>query len=148
MDQMVDVMVGYSNLGLVDALRSAESAPCGAWGVRRHGRITSDRVDLGRRRPRSVSRGIHHGGEVRHAVTHVVLTNDELAKISREQVAAERPVWQTSLVNPDFAAYADLCGGRGFRVDRPEDLKAIFEEALSLADAPSLVEVRTSPRWT
>ena len=78
MDQMVDVMVdggvdsvfgmvGHSNLGLADALRSAESAPCGAWGVRRHGRITSDRVDLGRRRPRSISRRIHHGGEVRHA---------------------------------------------------------------------------------
>ena len=81
-------------------------------------------------------------------ITHVVLNNDELAKISREQVAAERPVWQTDLVNPDFAAYADLCGGRGFRVDRPENLEAVFEEALSVADGPSLVEVRTSPRWT
>ena len=57
-------------------------------------------------------------------------------------------MWQTDLVTPDFAAYADLCGGRGFRVDRPENLEAVFEEALSVADGPSLVEVRTSPRWT
>ena len=81
-------------------------------------------------------------------ITHVVLNNDELAKISREQVASERPVWQTDLVNPDFAAYADLCGGRGFRVQRAETLEAVLEEALSVADGPSLVEVRTSPRWT
>ena len=81
-------------------------------------------------------------------ITHVVLSNDELAKISREQVAAQRPVWQTELVNPDFAAYADLCGGRGFRVERPQDLETAFEEALSVSDGPSLVEVRTSPRWT
>ena len=81
-------------------------------------------------------------------ITHVVLNNDELAKISREQVAAQRPVWQTDLVNPDFAAYAELCGGRGFRVDQPDDLEAVLEEAISVADGPSLVEIRTSPSWT
>lgn len=81
-------------------------------------------------------------------ITHIVLNNDELAKISREQVSALRPVWQTSLVNPDFAAYAELCGGRGFRVDDPEDLEIVLEEALGVTDAPSIVEIRTSPRWT
>ena len=81
-------------------------------------------------------------------ITHIVLNNDELAKISREQLSALRPVWQTSLVNPDFAAYAELCGGRGFRVDDPEDLEVVLEEALSVTDAPSVVEIRTSPRWT
>jgi thiamine pyrophosphate-dependent acetolactate synthase large subunit-like protein len=81
-------------------------------------------------------------------ITHVVLNNDELAKITREQVAAERPVWQTDLVNPDFAAYAELCGGRGFRIDQPEHLEAVLEQALSVVDGPSLVEIRTSPRWT
>ena len=50
-------------------------------------------------------------------ITHVLLNNAELGKISREQVSAIRPVWQTDLVNPDFAAYAESCGGRGFRVD-------------------------------
>jgi thiamine pyrophosphate-dependent acetolactate synthase large subunit-like protein/nitrite reductase/ring-hydroxylating ferredoxin subunit len=80
-------------------------------------------------------------------ITHVVLNNDELAKISREQVGALRPVWQTSLVNPDFAEFARLCGGEGVRVDEPEDLEAAFEQALAVEDRPSLVEVRTSPRW-
>jgi thiamine pyrophosphate-dependent acetolactate synthase large subunit-like protein len=84
----------------------------------------------------------------RMPITHVVLNNDELAKISREQVSALRPVWQTDLVNPDFAAFADLCGGRGFRVDEPENLESILVQALQVADGPSLVEVRASPRWT
>ena len=58
---------------------------------------------------------------VRHSmpITHVLLNNDELGKISKEQVGALRPVWQTSLVNPDFAAYARLCGARGWRVAAP-----------------------------
>ncbi len=81
-------------------------------------------------------------------ITHVVLNNDELAKISREQISALRPVWQTDLVNPDFAAFAELCGGRGFRVDEPDDLESALVRALRVNDGPSLVEIRTSPRWT
>jgi len=81
-------------------------------------------------------------------ITHIVLNNDELAKISREQVAALRPVWQTDLVNPDFAAFAELCGGRGFRIDEPDDLEFVLAAALQTNDGPSLVEIRTSPRWT
>ena len=46
-------------------------------------------------------------------ITHVLLNNNELGKISKEQRAAELDVWQTSLHNPDFAAFADLCGARG-----------------------------------
>ncbi len=83
----------------------------------------------------------------RMAITHIVLNNDELAKISREQVAALRPVWQTKLVNPDFAAYAELCGGRGFRVEDGDDLGTVIGDALAVTDGPSLVEVMTSPNW-
>lgn len=81
----------------------------------------------------------------RMPITHVVLNNDELGKISREQVGGLWPVWQTSLVNPDFSAFAELCGGKGFRVDTPEGLG----EALSAAFAhpgPSLVQVPVSAR--
>jgi len=81
-------------------------------------------------------------------ITHVLLNNDELAKISREQVSALRPVWQTDLVNPDFAAYADLCGGRGFSVEHAGALESTLLEAFAVTDGPSLVEVRSSPRWT
>ena len=80
-------------------------------------------------------------------ITHIVLNNNELAKISREQVGALRPIWQTSLVNPDFAAYANLCGGRGFRVTEASQLEDALRTALAVEGVPSLVEVSTAGRW-
>ena len=80
-------------------------------------------------------------------IVHIVLNNDELAKISREQIGELRPVWQTSLVNPDFAAYADLCGGAGFRVDSADQLDEVLSAALAVAHGPALVEVKASGRW-
>ncbi len=74
-------------------------------------------------------------------ITHVLLNNSELGKISREQVGALHPIYQTSLVNPDFAEYARLCGGVGFRVSDTADLPAVFEEALAITDRPTLVEI-------
>ena len=51
-------------------------------------------------------------------ITHVLLNNDELGKISKEQRAGNWEVWQTDLHNPNFAEYAELCGALGIRVTR------------------------------
>jgi pyruvate oxidase len=75
-------------------------------------------------------------------ITHVLLNNSELGKISKEQRAGEWPVWQTSLHNPSFAAYAKLCGAKGIRVTKPEQLKGAFDDALS-HPGPALVEIIT-----
>ena len=77
-------------------------------------------------------------------ILHVLLNNDELGKISREQIGALRPVWKTDLVNPDFAAYAESCGGRGFLVQTADELRPALEAALIVEGAPALVEIRTS----
>jgi len=79
-------------------------------------------------------------------LTHVVLDNGELAKISREQLGAIRPVWETNLVNPDFAAYARDCGAAGFTVNTTNELHTAFEQALQIDDRPSLVHVHSSNR--
>ena len=76
-------------------------------------------------------------------ITHVLLNNSELGKISKEQRAAHWDVWQTSLRNPDFAAFAELCGARGFRVTDPADLDAAVAAALA-HPGPALVEVVTN----
>jgi thiamine pyrophosphate-dependent acetolactate synthase large subunit-like protein/nitrite reductase/ring-hydroxylating ferredoxin subunit len=55
-------------------------------------------------------------------VKHVLLNNNALGKIEKEQVAGDFPVWHTSLSNPDWAAYADLCGATGIRVDSRDQL--------------------------
>ena len=73
-------------------------------------------------------------------ITHVLLNNGQLGKISKEQRAGEWDVWQTTLHNPSFAAYAELCGAQGIRVERREELEAAIAAALA-HDGPSLVEV-------
>jgi pyruvate oxidase len=73
-------------------------------------------------------------------ITHVLLNNQELGKIAKEQRAADMDVWQVSLHNPSFAAYAELCGGHGVRVDARDQLDGALADALAF-DGPSLVEV-------
>jgi pyruvate oxidase len=77
-------------------------------------------------------------------ITHVLLNNSQLGKISKEQRAAEWDVWQTSLHNPDFAAYAQLCGAHGERVTTRDQLDDAFAAAFAY-DGPALVEVITDP---
>jgi thiamine pyrophosphate-dependent acetolactate synthase large subunit-like protein len=79
-------------------------------------------------------------------ITHVVLNNGELAKISREQLGAVRPVWETALVNPSFASYAELCGARGFSVATADELRPALEAAFAVEHGPSLVEIQASSR--
>ncbi len=73
-------------------------------------------------------------------ITHVVLNNSELGKISKEQRAADFDVWQTSLHNPNFAEFAGLCGVFGQRVETLDGLGPAIEAALA-HDGPALVEV-------
>ena len=76
----------------------------------------------------------------RMPITHVLLNNSELGKISKEQRAGEWDVWQTGLHNPDFAEFARVCGAFGARVESADDLDAALAEALA-QDGPALVEV-------
>ncbi|MGI9422757.1 MAG: thiamine pyrophosphate-dependent enzyme [Hyphomicrobiaceae bacterium] len=75
-------------------------------------------------------------------ITHILLNNSQLGKISKEQKAGEWPVWETSLVNPGFAAYARLCGGKGIRVSNRSELGTALAEAIAF-DGPALVEIMT-----
>jgi pyruvate oxidase len=77
-------------------------------------------------------------------ITHVLLNNGQLGKISKEQRAGDWDVWQTSLHNPDFSKYAEICGALGIRVSSAAQL----DEALARAIAhpgPALVEVMSDP---
>ena len=73
-------------------------------------------------------------------ITHVLLHNDELGKITKEQRAGECAVWKTELHNPNFAEDATLCGAKGIRVTSREDLDQALAEARDY-DGPALVEV-------
>jgi thiamine pyrophosphate-dependent acetolactate synthase large subunit-like protein/nitrite reductase/ring-hydroxylating ferredoxin subunit len=75
-------------------------------------------------------------------ITVVVLDNGELGKISKEQRAARLDVWQTALVNPDFARFAELCGAFAVTIADRGELGDRLSAALAHR-GPSLVHVRS-----
>jgi len=77
-------------------------------------------------------------------ITHVLLNNSELGKISKEQRGADYDVWQTSLHNPSFAEYAKLCGALGLRVTAADELEDALAEALA-HEGPATVEILADP---
>lgn len=73
-------------------------------------------------------------------VKHVLLDNHGLGKIAKEQVAGDFPVWHTSLHNPDWAAYAELCGATGIKVTSRDELPAAMARMFA-TDGPVLLHV-------
>ncbi len=73
-------------------------------------------------------------------ITHILLNNSELGKISKEQRSGDWDVWQTSLTNPNFAEYAENCGGKGIRVTDKDQLESAIKEALKYA-GPVLIDI-------
>jgi len=74
------------------------------------------------------------------AIKHVLVDNGSLGKISKEQLAGQYPVWQTSLVNPDFADYAGLCGATGISVRSAGQLDDGMRQMFA-TDGPVLLHV-------
>lgn len=73
----------------------------------------------------------------------LVLSNDELGKITAEQQLANTHVWATTLKNPSWAGMATSLDLFGQRVETPDDLtagmKALFEH-----EGPGLLDIRSS----
>lgn len=74
----------------------------------------------------------------------VVLNNHQLGMIQVEQLTEHYPNYATDLLNPDFAAYAEACGGAGITVKKPGDLKGALTRAMSL-NVPVIIDVDTDP---
>ena len=75
----------------------------------------------------------------------VVMNNDcwGSEKAYQKYAFSERYVGADT-VNPRFDKYAELFGGAGFYVDRPEDIAAAFQQALAV-DGPSIIEIAIDP---
>jgi thiamine pyrophosphate-dependent acetolactate synthase large subunit-like protein len=72
----------------------------------------------------------------------IILNNNELGKISKEQRAGEFDVWATSLVNPNFAEYANGCGALGVQVTDKSELEMAMKQIMT-HNGPALLEVKT-----
>ena len=72
----------------------------------------------------------------------IVLNNNELGKISKEQRAGEFDVWATDLVNPNFAEYATGCGALGIKVTDKNELDGAMKQLFAY-NGPALLEIMT-----
>jgi thiamine pyrophosphate-dependent acetolactate synthase large subunit-like protein len=77
-------------------------------------------------------------------ITHFLLNNGELGKISKEQRSGGWEVWKTGLANPSFAEFAQICGGMGIRVTDEGELAGAAAEALAYK-GPAIVEIMCDP---
>lgn len=74
-----------------------------------------------------------------------VAKNNLLGMIRWEQMMfLGNPEYGVELGDIDFAKVAEACGAKGFRVERPEEVAGVIEEALG-ADGPALVEAVVDP---
>ena len=80
-------------------------------------------------------------------IKHILLNNNELGKISKEQRADQLEVWETNLTNPDFSRYAELCGAIGIRVINKDELDDVMKKVFS-HKGPAMVEIITDPLFT
>nr|MDQ3804804.1 thiamine pyrophosphate-dependent enzyme [Acidobacteriota bacterium] len=78
-------------------------------------------------------------------VVVVIIKNNTLGQIKWEQIVfLGNPEYGVDLHNPDFAKFAEACGGVGITVERPEEIRPALERALA-SDRPAVVEVVVDP---
>lgn len=70
----------------------------------------------------------------------VVLNNKQLAFIKYEQQAAGQLNYGIDFNDIDYAKFAEACGGKGFRVEKYEQLQPAFEQAKA-SDVPVIIDV-------
>lgn len=78
-------------------------------------------------------------------ITLILFNNNELGKITKEFQAGDMEAWHTSLVNPNFAEYAQICGGDGLRVTSNEEVNGAIKTGLA-SPQPFIVEFITDPQ--
>lgn len=77
-------------------------------------------------------------------LTIIVYNNEKLGFVELEMQATGFPKYGTKLVNPDFAAYAEICGGKGISVEKPEQLEDAIRTAYA-SKTPYILDVKVNP---
>ena len=73
-----------------------------------------------------------------------VFNNGKLGLIQMEQEASGNPEHETDLLNPDYTAFAKICGGEGYTIKEASDLEPVINEALG-SDKPCIINVFINP---
>jgi len=80
---------------------------------------------------------VHH----KLPVKVIIYNNSAFGLITLEAESVGLPPFDKGIQfpNPDFAALAQACGGRGFKVTKPSELRSVIAEALA-CDGPAIVD--------
>jgi pyruvate dehydrogenase (quinone) len=80
---------------------------------------------------------VHH----RLPVKAVIYNNSSFGLIPLEAESVGLPPFRKGIEfpNPDFVAFAKACGGRGFKITKPDHLLATIREALA-SDGPTIID--------
>ena len=74
----------------------------------------------------------------------VVMNDGRLKNIKKEQARDGYPEFGVAFPNPNFATFAETCGGIGFRVEEPDELESAIAAAFA-SSLPAIVEVMVDP---
>jgi len=75
----------------------------------------------------------------------VIIKNNTLGQIKWEQIVfLGNPEYGCELQEIDFAKFAEACGGLGFSVERPDEIRPTLERAMA-SGRPCVVEVLVDP---
>ena len=76
----------------------------------------------------------------------IIIKNNTLGMIRWEQMAfLGNPEYGIEFSPIDFAAYAEACGGRGYSITEPAEVRAIISQALSEKKKPTIIEAYVDP---
>jgi pyruvate oxidase len=74
-----------------------------------------------------------------------IFNNAKLGLIQMEQEAKSgNPEYETDLLNPDYNAFANICGGEGYTITEPAKLESTIQKALKSTN-PCIINVFINP---
>jgi pyruvate oxidase len=80
-------------------------------------------------------------------IVAIVFNDKVLKNIKKELVRDGYPIFGVEFPNPNFAQFAESCGGFGVRVESPDKLDEALQKALK-SNKPAIVEIITDPDKT
>ena len=76
----------------------------------------------------------------------IIIKNNTLGMIRWEQMAfLGNPEYGVEFSAIDFAAYAEACGGRGYSITEPAEVRTIISQAFSEKKRPTIIEAYVDP---
>jgi pyruvate oxidase len=74
-----------------------------------------------------------------------VMNNKQFAMIQKEQQNKGFPLYGNDLLNPNFARFAESCGGIGYMVKNPEELPKTLKKAIQ-ENCSTIIDIDTDPK--